>query len=171
MKKLVYAAVSLLMITGCAKDGETGPAGPAGADGAANVSVSTTFVTSSNWFTNGTTGNSDCYLWCWITPNNLSDPSAVDSGIVMNYLIDDIYSWPLPHNISYNSNLSGTLSAGYAIGQVELRYQLSNYSMPNPNLLGVFEIKTVVLSPTLKRQHPEINWNDYNQVANAFHLE
>lgn len=50
MKKLILSlSAIILLMSSCAKDGETGPAGPAGADGNANVHSINLLVSHSEW--------------------------------------------------------------------------------------------------------------------------
>jgi hypothetical protein len=49
MKNLLFSVLIILLISSCAKDGETGPAGPAGQDGNANVQVEVFTVNVDDW--------------------------------------------------------------------------------------------------------------------------
>lgn len=169
MKKLVYAAVSLLMITGCAKDGETGPAGPAGANGAANVKTITWTAGPSSWTTIGTPGNSDhskSHIKTWI---DLSQ-DVIDNGLVITYLSDGSSISPIPISVPITGGTTVNFTPYYSVGQIEILVQLSNFQTPNTST-SILEWRTVIVPPIERIKHPEINWNDYNQVANAFHLE
>ena len=173
LKTGLVLVVALLAIS-CSKDGETGPAGPAGAngtngtngiDGNANVYGSNTVqFAASNWTSQfgGT--------WWTSSITNVSSitQTIVDRGIVLvfrKYTDNGQTVWaPLP---DVNTNIN--LSYEFGVGTIYLIVQSTNaVAISNPSAIT---LRYVVISPSNKMANPNTDWNDYNQVKEALHLQ
>lgn len=175
MKKTIFkTAVILLtaiMTISCSKDGAAGPAGANGTNGTngtngnANVIGSNTFTFSStNWtsISGGTAWTSGITGATPITQN------IVDKGIVSvfrMYTSGGLTVWaPLP-----DTNVNKNLTYDYGVGTINLLMQSTNgVAISNP---GAMTLRYVVISPSNIMENPDTDWNNYNQVKEALHLQ
>ncbi|MFZ4107134.1 hypothetical protein [Flavobacterium sp.] len=175
MKKTIFkTAVILLtaiMTVSCSKDGATGATGQTGANGTngtngnANVVGSNTFTFStSNWTSQG----GGVYWTSGITGATPITQNIVDKGIVSVFRMytsggQTVWS-PLP-----DTNINQNLSFDYGVGTINLIMQSTNgVAISNP---GAMTLRYVVISPSNKMANPNTNWNDYDQVKIALHLQ
>jgi hypothetical protein len=178
MKKTIFKTGLFLVVTllamSCSKDGAIGPAGASGANGIngtngingnANVVGSAPFSTvSTNW--GSLSGGA---LWtATLSGQTTITQSVVDRGVVSvfrKYTSGGVTEWsPLPDT---NTNIN--ISFNYGLGYITFFTQSTNaVAIANP---GAITFRYVVITPSNKMANPNTDWNDYNQVKQALHLE
>lgn len=179
---LVVAGTCLL--NSCAKDGETGPAGATGAAG-----------------TNGTNGNANVKTynytinqsdWIQQTPSILFSPSLpcagitqaiIDSGMVLVYWDANNLGAPNPHNyvqfpvIGWNSVADRIMASSWQLsptggGTVTVSVaNLGGAAVAASSQAATTLIRVVVASAHMRMANPNLNWNNYNEVKAALHLQ
>jgi len=163
--------VSVLILNGCAKDGETGPAGKDGQNGNANVSCSTV-TTLNNWnsaYDDGIyfTYEHDVY-WTGLTQ------AIKDKGVVMVYYMDG------PNNdwvaIPYTQEDTGYFEqVAYYFGAGKLTMEITGYDnsgSPGASAYnGVFIIRIVAIAASSRVAHPEVDLKNYNEVKKIFNIK
>ena len=184
MKKTILKSVVILltaMITvSCSKDsaaGETGPAGPTGAtgptgpagtngtngtNGNANViGTNSVSVPPSNWFNSGDNTSWSTFLNVPAITQEIVDRGAVSVFFQLNT------SWiALPYSNPQNHYFT---NYGFSLGAVEINISTEfGYILTSP---GTNIYRVVVISPSNKIANPNTDWNDYNQVKEALHLQ
>ncbi len=161
---LAICTLSILIIS-CAKDGETGPQGvqgPAGPQGNANVKAYELNVDfSSSALSSYYERYKDVY-WSEITSN------VYNYGLVMVYSYYS-NSWrALPCEYSISSSNSWMLRYDVHVGYVRLWRQYSNGAIPASGLYGY---KIVCIPAASRSAHPDIDYNNYKEVKEAFNLQ
>jgi hypothetical protein len=168
MKKLVkflsLIILSTALITGCKKKTVTGPQGDTGAQGQqgaqGNANVTNTTFTISSWTASGV-GYASNYL---SLPN--LDSTAFVSGVVMSYFMQSSSSfYPLPFTDGYY-----TIQPEYGFQWMRVYLYNNDHSVPS-SPTGSAIIRVVIIPPAIKRQHPNINYQNYNEVKVAFNLK
>ncbi|MGP8213973.1 MAG: hypothetical protein ACLQQ4_00275 [Bacteroidia bacterium] len=139
--------------------GDTGPQGPAGSSGSVNVTVTAFTVPQSGWVPNAT------YPW-------EIDYSLSTAGITINvsgsvecfYSPDSANFTQLPwitdgtapyYEQSWEYNVDGNISFRW--------YNVTSNTTP-PTPLGNSYFKVVSIPPAVIKQHPNTNWNNWNEV-------
>lgn len=158
MKKLIFSlTVAVALLSGCAKDGETGPAGK---DGNANV-TSTTF-TITNWTYSAPYFYDDL-------PVPAITQSIVDNGAVLVYIMDSGYNIQLPVTIYPTASYSQSWGMNFGLGVCEITVNDSDQTQPiNP---GTKTVKVVVIASRSMLNDHTVNWNSYESVEQHFNLK
>lgn len=157
---LTFLLISLLSLnSGCKKEG---PPGPAGQDGNANVKSST--ITFSNWSWDGGNYYDYCdFTWSAIT----SDIN--NSGAVLIYLNTPAGWAPLPRATYPSSGYSESQRYTYNTGTFRIIVQDSDLTPPVS--LGTWTIKILAIASSARHANPNLDWNDYEAVKKALHLQ
>jgi hypothetical protein len=172
MKKILSTAFILvsfsLMIIGC-----TGPTGP---QGNANVQSDNITVSNSNWTL--TTSSP------WEYSVTINDPKItqdiVDNGMVLVYISNGSGGWQLLPTIGYTTGTSGgyiydlewKYSPVYSTGAVTIWYYIvTDPTTWVPNNPGAQTFKIVAVAGLTKASYPNVDWNNYNEVKQALHLQ
>ena len=155
-KSLLICGIALMTIVGCTKEGPQGPQGPTGN---ANV-VSSTVSTSS---------------WIYENPSwrlNLSYPAItqdiIDKGAVLVYMrVGSTYA-QLPLTFYQSSAYSTTIQVNTLVGGLILLWTDSDMTQPdNP---GNREFKVVVIAASGLAQNPNLDFDSYEAVKQAYNL-
>ncbi len=144
------------MILGCAEDGATGPAG---ADGNANV-IGTNTVTVSSW-----TSSDNNRFWSATLLAEGITQSIVNNGTLSVFMSDNNGGWfAMPYSIGVSS-----WTYGFGVGFVNIYYTNTSYTAtPNP---GPRTFRVVIISSSNRMAHPNVNWNNYDEVKTALNLK
>jgi len=147
---------SLATLNSC-KKGDTGPAGKDGVDGNANVTSLIVTISSSQW-----TFSNNEYDATISVP--AITQSIITSGTVQVFCSPDGANWlALPFSFQgYEINY------GYLVGQVQIAITLNNGG--NPGQPNNNQFKIIVISSAARIAHPNVNWNNYNEVKKIFNL-
>ncbi|MFH0893729.1 MAG: hypothetical protein V2A54_04775 [Bacteroidota bacterium] len=177
MKKMnfkiaAFAALAIaLLVGGCKKDddsmyqlkGDYQPKGnyqPAGNYGNANIV--------SNQFTVTWTLSAPAY-YCTIYDGNITQ-SIVDNGSVEVYMSNGSGGWiALPYTMPMSSTYASTYTPVHYLGGVTVWKYDTDYTQASDP--GTTTFKVVCVSYAGKIANPNLNWNDYNEVKNAFNLK
>ena len=162
------AATMLLTATlgSCVKGdkGDTGAAGINGSNGIngnANVKSATITVTNSNW-----TYNSSAWEYYCVLNNPTITQSIVDNGMVYGFIESSTGIWrALPATINYSNTQSYTFTYTYYLGGVTLFIDMSDNSTFTTIADATF--KFVQVDGTIRKAHPNTDWNNYEQVKAA----
>lgn len=200
IKKIMFITLITLFLTSCTKEGPAGPAGASGANGANGATGATgpmgpTGATGATGATGpvgptGATGNANVHStyytinaanWTYFgTPYffnevNLTCPQitsdVVDFGMVCAFSESTTSgTWfSLPYVYWPTSTVSYVFSLNtIKLGSVGLRF---NYSDGRNSVYTSTRVKVVTISGTAKAANPNVDYNDYNSVKAAFHLE
>lgn len=159
MKKnsLIIFGIALISIFSCTKEG---PMGPAGANGNANVVSST--ISSSNWvFT------SPSWAITFTYPAITQD--IIDKGAVLVYLKSGQSYSQLPVTIYQSASYSTSLEVASFLGGVKVFWTDSDLTQPtNP---GNKEFKVVVIAASGLAQNPNLDFENYEAVKQAYNLK
>jgi hypothetical protein len=171
MKNLKVYTIPLLIVTmlisSCAKDGDTGPTGATGADGNANVKAISFSVSPGSWNTAGSSGQVGHIKYY---EKNISEitQDIIDNGMVITYLVDNGYDIMLPLTL-FAGNYDINFTAGAKVGTLEIDVAFSDLS--TPNIVGTSNFKAVIVDGTVRMQNLDLNWNDYKAVSQRFNIE
>ncbi len=162
IKILSVSLLAILLIIGCKKKTVTGPAGPQGVQGInGNANVTNTTFTVTNWTATGYAYASD----------NLYVPS-LDLAILTSGLILVYYQTPSNiYNLPFNN---GTYMIAPEFGLNSLRiysYRNDHAIFPDPSGGSAMIFRIVTIPSSIKKANPEINYNNYKAVAEAFNLK
>lgn len=142
-------AMLLIVIATTLPSCEKGATGPAGANGTVNISSNIYTVTPGSW--------------SYVPPGgyvtSVADPAITNANTdgIEVFISYNSTSWSgLP--ISTVVNSGDEMSYTYMNGQMIFEYGYT--SAPTDTLY----FKIVVISPTVMKQHPNTNWNDYDQI-------
>lgn len=186
MKKINSGLLSgivmlLFLFASCAKDGDTGPQGPAGPagqngtdgtngqDGNANVNSISFTVQTWEWANFGTVGQPGHLIY---HEHNIPEitQDVMNDGMILVYKKyygpDGMYL--LPWTIAAGS-VDVIFSTYFEVGKCGIdiaRSDLGTYSPTAP-----MDFKCVVVDGSARAMNPDLNWNDYNQIADRFNLE
>lgn len=153
-----FLAVILVTVVGlgCKKEG---PPGPAGKDGNANVVSST--VTVSNWTYNSPS-------WEGLISYGAITQEIIDRGAVLVY-VNTGNSWlQLPATFYQSASYSSTILVANFTGGVAITFTDSDLVQPaNP---GPLTFKIVVIAPSQRIANPDLDYTNYEEVKNRFHL-
>ncbi len=174
MKKTFFKTGLFLVVTllamSCSKDGAIGPAGASGANGIngtngingnANVVGTNTFsAPPSSW-----TASSGNTVWSTTLLVPQITQAIVDRGTVSVFFLTGNVWMALPTSNPQNHYFS---NFGFVLGQVGVFLVAESGYTITP---GTSIFRVVVISPSNKMANPNTDWNDYNQVKQALHLE
>ena len=134
----------------CTKDGATGPTGPQGPAGNANVQQYTYIITSGSW--------SKVSATQWSYNTTLGVPTTDVADV---YFSENGASFlPLPYGSLFSSG--DNLTFGYQTGAGLTLFYTNPSSVAPPSTIYA---NVFVVPPAVMKQHPNTNWNDYNQVS------
>lgn len=158
MKKIhliLFAIASTLFLKGCVKDGPIGPQGPPGQDGNANV-IGTNSV-SVGWTLDGN---------AWYSTINVPGitQDIVNKGTVQVFIQYGTEWWTMPDVIGINST-----TFGFDVGYVSLVNSNADGSTPSYPTHSTFRV--VIISASNRLANPDVNWNNYEEVKKALHLQ
>ena len=163
----------------CTKEGPVGPAGaqgpqgPSGSNGTnGNTNVKSSFLTvnPNNW-----QWNSSNYVSYVEFNNSQITSDVINYGLVLAFRKSTNAGteiWiPMP-NVYYpfsNSLISWTYDIGFiSLGAGRIRFAWSDSRNSPPDATQVFKIVSV--SGSAKAANPNLDWNNWNQVKQTFHL-
>jgi hypothetical protein len=153
---LVFAA-AIFSAGSCTKEGPAGPAGAAGKDGTANI---ITYNTTAAWLYSSSTATYYYDYSC----SDLTQTN-IDNGAVFAYASFTANAWsPLPTEIG-NARYSFT----YTTGMIQFLVSSTNGSGVNP--FSNLPVKLVIIPPTQVKEHADVNYENYDEVRDAFNLE
>lgn len=170
-----FMMIGTLLLSSCAKDGETGPTGAtgaAGADGNANVKSYKFTVTNSQWNILATTS------WQYVYNCSAITQDILDNGMVMVY-------WDANNlTVAYPTNYVPTPITPYQINSRQLTSSFQLNALGNGTVtVGIYDnsgvaipaqsdtkFKVVVVDGTARKANPGMNWSNYNEVKQAFDL-
>ncbi|HYV91862.1 MAG TPA: hypothetical protein VE978_08765 [Chitinophagales bacterium] len=158
MKKLVAVLFSFCAIASFHSC--QGPEGPPGLNGVANIITYNITTNSSSWSWDGT---NDLYYTDVQIPDITQ--SVIDAGTVQAFYSNSDFSYfiALP---STESLL--WIGYSYFLGIGEIDYGLTDGTQPaNP---GTKYFKMVVIPPAARQANPDVNWEDYNDIAKHFKI-
>ena len=163
-----FALACGLLLTNCAKKGDTGPAGPAGANGTngnANVKSKTIFVAGSEWI--NTVGESKVTkLVTEITTD------IVNNGAVLVYIDNGSNNWgAMPTTVADPSGLVVTFGYDIEPGKLILSATVNASVTLTATDFGNTNFRIVTISGSGKIANPNLNYNDFNAVKKAFNLK
>lgn len=162
MKQItILTILCLLTLAACKKEttgpkGETGATGATGPAGNSNMQVQTFTTSTSSWTIN---------TWPYNYAEVVFSIPAITSTVVSNgdvrvFVLDgNGTAWQsLPYSF-----LSSQYNFKYKIGELIIDNTLYNNAVPsNP---GIQQFKVVIVPPGFIKNNPDINWNNYNEVA------
>ncbi|MFN8231169.1 MAG: hypothetical protein U0V03_09645 [Bacteroidia bacterium] len=157
-----------LLISSCAKKGDTGPAGPAGTNGTngnANVKSKTIFINGSEW--TNTSGSSTVTK---LIPEITSD--IINTGAVLVYAEDVPGKWvALP--VAQTTTAGVVLSFNYSIesGKINLFIDNNTTTTLTAGDIGNSNWRFVIMSGTGRLANPNVNYKNYNEVKKSFNLQ
>jgi hypothetical protein len=161
LKSILAICILSILITSCAKDGETGPQGSqgpqgaAGTNGSANVSSFTFSISSSAWIN----GSGDVFYY--VKSHAISD---VTGSAVIVYIKDPFGNWTaMP--VSNWLYVGDQFIYRYNSGGFELDY----YYSTRPSSTRYF--KAVIIPPSSRAENPNVNYYNYEEVKTTFKLE
>jgi len=182
---LATIALSILLVTGCEKEGPVGPAGASGSQGiqgpqgatgnqgqsGTNLIVKTFTLYPSDFTEFGTQGEP---LHRYSATKNISEitQSVYDNGMVIVYYQGSGTTPPpwysLPQTL-YKNGYSYTLTYSHYVGGVGIqRYDSDlNSIQPEFNLT----LKVVIVPPLSGKKEWDVDFNDYNAVKSYFNLK
>jgi len=153
-------SICVILIIGCAKDGETGPQGP---QGNANVVSVTKNVASNDWIM------SDPIYYVDLTASNISQ-DILNGGTIQVFMesTTEIGVWlNLPWVQTYSSYFS-TFNFNYSLGSVRVsKYDSDNTQTSNP---GVRSFKIVAIAGSARHANPNVDWTNYSEIESTFYL-
>ena len=171
MKKsiLFLMAGAVLMFTSCTKENYDDKYQAKGSYGNASIVTSNT-VTLNNWSEEWNDGINYEYLsqigWPALTQ------SIIDNGVVMAYYKDGAYWYALPLSYSDDTYSAQHWNFSYTAGSVDIEVvgydDSGSWSASDFNGTSV---KLVAISNEAKAMHPEVDLNNYTQVASVFGLK
>lgn len=153
----------LLFMSGCSKDGATGPAGPIGN---ANVQTLAFSIPSSNWTVNPN------YFW-EIDAVYQSTDFDFNGAVLCYYSVDNntwqLLPWTSDGNSPYFEMLFSYNQQTGLFGLEWTNITPGSNAVPAPPATSYFKI--VGIPPALKAAHPNVNYKTYNEVKQAFNLK
>jgi hypothetical protein len=166
--KIIYLFIVIIIsLTGCAKDGATGPSGPqgtAGSNGNANVKSQTSSAI--DWLGFGAN---------WYTIIDVPDLTAEvqSNGLVeVFFSTNDGVIWnALPWD---GGQLNYKMSFSTWTNHVEIDWMYNNGTGFGTNPDSVFsttcKFKIVMIPSSHRGTHPNVNWKNYFELKKAFDL-
>lgn len=164
IKLISLTFIVLLLFSNCKKEtgpkgdtGPAGPAGPAGSSGIKNDQVFTFTTSTSSWNAINWPYN---YLETTFSITAITN-AVLTTGDVHVYTSDNGgTSWTaLPYSF-----ITSQYSYIIKSGQVLIDITMTNGNMPTAPGAQVYKI--VVFPPAFVKQHPDINYSNYNEVEN-----
>jgi hypothetical protein len=158
----------VILITSCAKDGDTGPQGPAGLNGNANIKSFQFTVAPGDWQIYGSPGTPSHSLF-YEEPISEITSEIMSSGMVTCYIVSAGYNVALPLVLPVNSSVFANFYYAFTVGTLEVDVNWSD--LTTPNFGGNYDFRVVVADGTLRAMNPDLNWKDYYAVSKRFNLE
>lgn len=158
MKFYLVTMFSFLSLTMVGCEGTEGPTGPKGKDGNANVRGTVYDVQSSDW------SNIGGGVYTVTLLNNYITQDIMDKGMVFVYKYTSTGWENLPYMFTENG-YDAQLYARHQLSQVKL-YKEAGYGYQPAGS----SFKVVVVASLAKVQS-RINWNNYNEVKQAFDIQ
>ncbi len=166
MKRTIKITAAFLMLIAtlgsCVKGdkGDTGIAGTNGTNGTngnANVHAYSFTVNPGNWISAGAG-----FYYCDVPFTQITS-DIVNSGTVSMFEEGTTGVWiAMPYSIPYSSSGSLYYGFNYSLGYV--RVNVSNSSTGAITFSSAINYKAVVISASLRKANPNVNWGDYNKV-------
>lgn len=164
---------SMALLSSC--KGDRGPAGPAGQDGNANVQSATieTKFSDLDW-------SDEAMNWAIAFDWDAIDMDMVDYGAMLVYLENpssEVYAWhQLPLTMAITDEYSAILETSYYDYGFSIFWTNSDLQKHRDVLQSYYDqepmmFKVVLIDATSYASRPDIDYSDYEKVANAFGLE
>jgi hypothetical protein len=155
---MVLSVVTVTTNVGCkGKDGAPGATGPQG-----NANVSSTTITSSSWTYSAPS-------WGMNLSFGAITQSIIDNGAVLVYVKTGNAFNQVPLTLYTSASYSSTIEVSTYAGGVTLIWTDSDLTQPNNP--GSLTVKIVAIASRSMMAHTNVNFDDYNQVKNAFNLK
>lgn len=167
MKTIIYSVLAMILVTSCAKDGDTGPQGPPGANGNANIKSVSFSVSPGDWSTYGTPGSANHGKYYQKSIPQITN-TIMFTGMVMGYLVNNDFEGNLPVTLYPASNYHVQINGFHGVGAYEVGIYQSNLS--TPNIVGTFSFRVVIADGTLRAMNPDLDWNNYQEVKKRFNF-
>lgn len=172
MKKLIFMAAMAALLSGCAKDGDTGPQGPqgnTGPQGNPGISQIDYFynVLTSTDFVNVSTTTNTYKKKAAINIPELNN-SVLFDGLIIIYKENASDVWqalPYTNFFSNGSIMYNSFTAEPQWINIYLESETNFY------ISGIYSYKIIIASDGLRAANPDLNWNDYKEVSRRFNLE
>jgi hypothetical protein len=135
-----------------------------------NANVKSWFFTvpQNGWTISGLPGDNNHSLFTVLSIPNL-DAGYVNEGLVLVYLdYGNATFSPLPITVASGST-DTWLNNYVSLGQVEVNIQLAN--LQTPIITGNYYFKVVAVDGFSRKMNPDLNWNNYKDVAARFSLD
>lgn len=156
MKNFFFSAI-LLLFYSCSK----GPTGEPGKDGVANLKVYTFHISNEDWTYNAF----NVFYYCDLYVYDIT-PEVLDSGTVEVFVGDgNGTSW------SAIPRTAGLIWIDYSYHEEYAEVHVGNIFGANPGNPGEQEFKVVVIPPLQREANPDVNWDDYNDIAKHFKIQ
>ncbi len=168
--------IAMTFVASCTKEGPPGPQGATGATGPSGGPVGPTgptgpqgnagtlvgYLTSGNW----TSLNGHYYLdisWPAITQ------TVIDSGAVIAYVrpVNATYWNALPA-VWFQQGYAESWTVSSYVGGLTVWQHCDDGILRNP---GTCEFKIVLIAPGLRMANPDVDFTDYEEVAERFQLQ
>jgi len=176
IQKFAMLAISFaVLFTSCAKDGETGPQGPAGTngtngtngtDGDVNVTTHTFTVNPNDWIPAGFAGQPGHCIYVEQYYSEITQ-NVYDNGTILGFVKDQGYWVAMPFT-SYSGIVDVLYSSTYKPEFYKVNVFFSD--LTTPYFTTSMEFKVVIVDGTLRTANPDLDWNNYYEVARRFDL-
>jgi hypothetical protein len=168
MKNILMIALLIpMLISSCAKDGDTGPQGPPGPASTLVKTMSFT-LTPGDWQTSGSPGLPNHALYVPIFLSAI-DQDIMNTGAVIGYIGSTDFGFSIFPFVDYlQGGLQSEYRCAYLLNTFEVNVHNSDYS--TPTVSQDMEIRVVIIDGSGRAMNPDINWNNYSEVANRFKL-
>ena len=149
----------LLSLNSCSgSKGDPGPTGATGAQGNANVVSGAITINPSDW-----TYNSAYNYYVDQLSDNSITSDIIANGAVMVFLSSDDVNWTALPFTSYSGGYSYTEYFTCYTGGFNLYDESSAASFSGPT--NTLYIRAVVVGGNQRKMHPDVNWNNYNDIV------
>lgn len=174
MSKIIATIFASLVLFASCK-GDRGPVGPAGQDGNANVQSATIETKFSDW-----DWSDEAMNWAIAFDWDAIDMDMVDYGAMLVYLENpssEVYAWhQLPLTMAITDEYSAILETSYYDYGFSIFWTNSDLQKHRDVLQSYYDqepmmFKVVLIDATSYASRPDIDYSDYEEVANAFGLE
>ena len=162
-----------MLTVGCTKDGKTGPQGPAGtngtngANGNANVQNISITVSPSQWTYDAV--NDRMYYRYSYPIDTVKFNSAVCAYIMSTSGEQAIPYYSCPSSNVWCEQYDMALDLFQFPAYIEFQY--TNYKSKTTAPTGDDFFYLVVIPPSQRKAHPDVNYKNYQEVKKAFNLK
>jgi len=165
MKNLLILLTVITLFSSCGKDGATGPQGP---QGNANVVAGNYDVKYSAWSIYTPSQGLPFYTVS-VTDNDITS-SIVSNGSVSAFISFDNNTW---YNLPYNDFQTPTFFINYRFlySTDVVSFDIVPSDGGTLTLYNDYYFKVVAIAGSIKKKHPNTNWNNYEEVMKVMNQE